>query len=254
MKKKKILLFVSAVIVLILAVAFVANYDLIMVIKDGLFETQETISQKKDEETLKQEQALKDAGVSNVRPLTEEETKELTEGNLSEEEVVKIITGQATMEDVKENKNNTGQKNEEKPQDKNNPAKDEQPENNKPSQPDNKKAEEFNNKIAELVGKIYIIEARFTSEIGALEKWAVDEYNHTKKAEKAQKKKELAAYGLPKLTALEQSCDSEVNAVLAELQKVLKEAGQSTELVNQIKDAYMNKKKLTKSYYLSEYM
>ena len=106
----------------------------------------------------------------------------------------------------------------------------------------------------ELIGKIYIIEARFTSEINALEDWAVSEYNKTPKPEKAAKKKELAATGFPKLTALEKSCDAEVNAVLEELSEVLKNAGQSTELVNQIKSAYTNKKKLTKSYYISEYM
>ena len=53
---------------------------------------------------------------------------------------------------------------------------------------------------------------------------------------------------------MEKSCDNEVDAVLSELRNVLKEAEQSDDLVNQIKEAYLNKKKLTKSYYISEYM
>lgn len=257
-KRKKVFLCIGASILLLVVAAVLLNLDTILMFKDGIFETQESINQKKEAEEIRQEEALKEAGVSNVRPLTEEETNELNNGNLSEEDAVKIITGQATLEEIKKGQNSEENKpsredpkNEE--QEKDDSFYEKQPGETKPSF-DDEKATELNNKIAELIGKIYIIEARFTSEINALEDWAVSEYNKTPKPEKAAKKKELAATGFPKLTALEKSCDAEVNAVLSELSEVLKSAGQSTEIVNQIKSAYTNKKKLTKSYYISEYM
>ena len=41
---------------------------------------------------------------------------------------------------------------------------------------------------------------------------------------------------------------------IPELEKILKDAGQSTDLVTQIDNAYHEKKQLTKSYYINEYM
>ena len=74
-KKKKVALGVIFSILFIIIIAIVANFDFILMLKDGLFETQDNISIKKEEVKNKQQEALEDAGVSNVRPLTEEETK-----------------------------------------------------------------------------------------------------------------------------------------------------------------------------------
>ncbi len=237
-KKRIIILCVVAAFLIAIATAVIYNYDLIIAVKDGLFETKENLDIKKEESAKKEQEALKEAGVENVRPLTEEEKKEFTEGNITEEEVINIITGKTTVEEVKQNKNNgTGQT--KKPE----------------TSANENKGNETNEKIAELVGKIYVIEARFTSELSALESWALSQFEHLPTVEeKRAKKKELMSYGFPKLSALEKECDTEVANVLSELEKVLKNAGQSTDLVTQIDNAYHEKKQLTKSYYINEYM
>lgn len=237
-KKKIIILSIVALFLVLITFAVVYNYDLIIAVKDGIFETKENLDIKKEENAKKEQEALKEAGVENVRPLTEEEKKEFTEGNITEEEVINIITGKTTVEEVKQNKNDSkGQASNPKP-----PAKD----NN-----ENK----TNEKIAELVGQIYVIEAKFTSELTALERWALSQFEHLPTVEeKRAKKKELMAYGFPKLSALEKECDTQVSKVLKELESVLKSAGQSTELCRQIEDAYYEKKQITKSYYINEYM
>lgn len=237
-KKKIIILSIVALFLVLITFAVVYNYDLIIAVKDGIFETKENLDIKKEENAKKEQEALKEAGVENVRPLTEEEKKEFTEGNITEEEVINIITGKTTVEEVKQNKNDSkGQVSNPKP-----PAKD-------------NKENETNEKIAELVGQIYVIEAKFTSELTALERWALSQFEHLPTVEeKKAKKKELMAYGFPKLSALEKECDTQVSKVLKELESVLKSAGQSTELCRQIEDAYYEKKQITKSYYINEYM
>ncbi len=237
-KKKIIILCVIAFFIIAIATTVIYNYDLIIAVKDGIFETKENLDIKKEENAKKEQEALKEAGVENVRPLTEEEKKEFTEGNISEEEVINIITGKTTVEEIKQNKN------------------DDEGQTKNPEPPHKEdKGNDANEKIAELVGKIYVIEAKFTSELTALEKWALSQFEHLPtSAEKKAKKKELMAYGFPKLSALEKECDTEVSNVLKELESVLKEAGQSTDLVKQIEDAYYEKKQLTKSYYINEYM
>jgi hypothetical protein len=237
-KKKIIILSIVALFFVLITFAVVYNYDLIIAVKDGIFETKENLDIKKEENAKKEQEALKEAGVENVRPLTEEEKKEFTEGNITEEEVINIITGKTTVEEVKQNKNDSK----------------EQVSNPKPPAKDNKE-NETNEKIAELVGQIYVIEAKFTSELTALERWALSQFEHLPTVEeKKAKKKELMAYGFPKLSALEKECDTQVSKVLKELESVLKSAGQSTELCRQIEDAYYEKKQITKSYYINEYM
>lgn len=247
-KKKRTALIILALVLVILIAVMWINYDLLMVVKDGLLETTETIDMKKEEVSNKEKEVLKDAGVSNIRPLTEDEKNEFNKGNITEDDAVKIITGQTTMEEIKEEK--PSQNEEVNPSQSGNTT---APSENQPangSEADNL----LNDKIAELIGKIYVLEAKFTSELGALEKWAVDEYNATPKSEKAAKKKELASYGWPKLVALEKECDTNVKIVLDELRTILKDAGQNTDLADQINSAYKDKKQLAKSRYISEYM
>ena len=237
-KKKKITLSVLSVILILITVFVWANFDLILMVKDGITQSSDDLNKKMEDVDKKQKDALENAGNVNVRPLNEEEKEEFSKGNLTEEEVIKIITGKTTIEEVKNNdEKDSGSNGIDSPKE--------------PVPPQNDKTSE---KIAELVGRIYVLEAKFKTELGALEKWAIDEYESVKKEEKPAKKKELAAIGFPKLAALEKECDMGVNSILEELTKVLKDAGQNTDLVKQIKEAYVEKKQLTKSYYISEYM
>ncbi|MBR4893432.1 MAG: hypothetical protein IKZ35_05590 [Clostridia bacterium] len=247
-KKKKITLSVLSVILILITVFVWANFDLILMVKDGLTQSLDDLNKKMEDVDKKQKDALENAGNVNVRPLNEEEKEEFSKGNLTEEEVIKIITGKTTIEEVKtKNENTEGQK----PQDKQEVPGDKTTDSslNQPS-----KEDALSERISELVGKVYVLEAKFKTELGALEQWAINEYVSVKREDRPAKKKELIAIGFPKLAALEKECDMGVNSILEELTKVLKDAGQNTDLVKQIKESYVEKKQLTKSYYISEYM
>ena len=236
-KKKKIFLWILiAFVVASLALAWCFK-DTIKVVISGVTETPEQLQEKKENLDNKQKEALEQAGINNIRPLDETEKEELDKGNITKEEAIEIITGKATLDDIKQNKENeqTGQ----------------------PKQPANESTpvdNSVNEKVAQLIGEIYVLEANFTSQLAGLEAWAINEYESVSKAEKPAKKKELAAIGFPKLAALEKECDGKVNAILSELAEVLKSSGQSVALVDQIRNAYEEKKIVTKSHYISEYM
>ena len=238
-KKKKIWLVILIVLLVVLLTVSWFCKDLIKVVFTGITETPEQIEQKKEELDIKQKEALEKAGVGNIRPLDENEKEELNKGNITKEEAIEIITGKTTIDEIKKNKE-TGNSSDK-------PAK-------KPAETQKPQDNTVNDKVAKLVGEIYVLEANFTSELNALEAWALGQFVNLPMEQKAAKKKELAAIGFPKLAALESECDGKVNSVLKELEKVLKDAGQSTELVKQIREAYEEKKIVTKSHYISEYM
>lgn len=246
-KKKKIILCIVVVLILTLLAGAWLCRDLIKVVFSGITETPEQLQQKKEELDNKQKEALESAGVENIRPLDEKEKEALDKGDITKDEAIEIITGKTTMDEIKQNKESgtTSDKPSDKPADK--PS-------DKPEEQQKPQENPVNEEVARIIGEIYVLEANFTSQLRALEVWAINEYESVTKEQKPAKKKELAAIGFPKLAALEKDCDSKVNALLSEMTTVLKNAGQSTELVKQIRDAYEEKKIVTKSHYISEYM
>ena len=357
-KRRKIVLGILIAIIILVGVFIWANMDTIIMIKDGVTETTETIAIKKEEVKNKEKETLEKAGITNVRPLTEEEMKEFNSGNITEKEAIDLILGKTTIDQVKENKKdetivgeepgknedvkktdgsssnkdqssdsdasdknavgdstltsddkNNGSDKPKQPTTQNDSGKPKQPTtqsdsgkpkqpttqsdsgkpkqptvqngsdkpkqpttqngSDKPKQPNNSdKSDETNKedepkepqmsssdvKIAELIGKIYVLEAKFTGELKSLEQWAIDEYMSVHPSKYKEKKKELISVGYPKLAALEKECDVKVEEILSELAKELNAAGQGTELVEQIRNSYADKKQLSKSHYISEYL
>ena len=235
-KKKKIFLWI--LIVFVIASLSLAWYfkDTIKVVIGGITETPEQLQERKENLDNKQKEALEKAGLDNIRPLDETEKEELDKGNITKDEAIEIITGKTTLDDIKQNKENVQSG---------------KPEQQAPaSKPVDNSA---NERVAQLVGEIYVLEANFTSQLNSLEAWALSQFEPVPMEQKAAKKKELAAIGFPKLAALERECDTKVEAILSELNEVLKASGQGTELVDQIRNAYEEKKIVTKSHYISEY-
>lgn len=235
-KKKKIFLWI--LIVFVIASLSLAWYfkDTIKVVIGGITETPEQLQERKENLDNKQKEALEKAGLDNIRPLDETEKEELDKGNITKDEAIEIITGKTTLDDIKQNKENV--------------------QSGKPEQqaPASKPVDNsVNERVAQLVGEIYVLEANFTSQLNSLEAWALSQFEPVPMEQKLAKKKELAAIGFPKLAALERECDTKVEAILSELNEVLKASGQSTELVDQIRNAYEEKKIVTKSHYISEY-
>lgn len=244
MKKRYVFLIILALIVVAVGIFAYVNRGIISAVVHGLTVTEEQRLQQKQETDKKTEEAVKQLGVEEIRPLTEAEAEKLSKGELTEEEAIDIIIGknnETTDTPVKDN-TPSGQK---KPS-----------ETKKPEKTDNsQKIAEANNRIAKLVGKMYVLKSQFTGELKSVEKWVKAEYKKLTAEEKKSisVKTKIGNEAVSKATALEKSCDAQVESILSEISTLLKGSGQSTDLVKQIRKAYEEEKQLTKSYYVSKY-
>lgn len=197
-----------------------------------------------DEKAL---EAIKDYGIETVRPLSDEEADRLNAGELTEEEAVDLILGRGEETESTETEE-TG-------------ASAENTENTAPStSPTPAESEEISAKkeeIAQLIAQMYVLKAKFTDELAAIEKWVEDQYwIYTKEYGEGNVpysvKAKIGKLAYSKALALETECDNKVNDILSRLTTLLQETGQSTNIVSEIKAAYDNEKMLAKSYYMDQ--
>ena len=170
-----------------------------------------------------------------VRDLTEEEAKALSEGNLSEEEVIGILTGK-TPEPVKT------------------PVPNKKPSTvQTPTPTQNPTSEEI---ISQLIAKLYIQKSTYLNKLDAIEAQVraefiatEDEWSSRKEAKQVYLKKYL-----PVVANWEKTCDSVVYGILDEIRAELKKVGRDESVVDTMKSSYLEEKKLKKTYFINRYM
>lgn len=106
-------------------------------------------------------------------------------------------------------------------------------------------------KAAQSIAKMYVLKSTFESELDKLYGQALAYYDTMTPEQKKNAKSEVMKKFYSTAVSLEESCDAQVDAVLKELESVLKAEGESTELVTKIKTAYSEEKSLKKAYYLN---
>ncbi len=179
-------------------------------------------------------QAIKDFGIETVRPLTEEETEQLNSGEITEEEAVDLILGKTDTETsdgggtTTESSTVTTDANSEK-----------------------------NDEIAKLIGEVYVLKAKFTSDLESIEDWVNEKYReYTKEYGEGNipysVKAKVGKKAYNDALALEAECDAKMEEILTKLTTLLEETGQSTAVVTEIRAAYENEKLLAKSYYMDQ--
>lgn len=243
MKKRYIFLIILALIAITIGVLAYINRDNITAVIHGLTISTEDLNQKREETDKKATEAVKEYGVESIRPLTEEETEQLSRGDLTEEEAINLILGK-TEDSTEKPSDVTG--NEENPSSQ---------ESNQPQQQSKEdKVKKANAEIAQLVGKMYVLKSQFTSELSGIKKWVIQEYKKLTPEEKKSDsvKMKIGRIAVADASALEKKCDAQVEEILSKITDLLVGSGQSTDLVKQIRKAYEEEKQLTKSYYISK--
>lgn len=247
MKKWKVVLLVILAIVLVALVTagvlLFRNWNTVSALYYSFTGQSEQVNINKADTDKRAEEAIKDYGIENIRPLDEEETQKLNSGELTEEEAINIVLGKTDESSetsaTTANENNGGDKVSEKP----NGLTDEQ-------------IKQKKDEIAELIGKMYVLKAKFTNELSAVESWVNSEYSRVRSANggtiSTAEKWKIGKTAYSKALALESDCDSQVSAILNRLTVLLEETGQSTKLVSEIKTAYENEKVSAKSFYMSK--
>lgn len=200
--------------------------------------------------------------VSGLNPLDEEQEKQLHNGQISDEEALKIIMGEAISNDNSEagpsSDNQTagqtdGKSSNEKTQDKNPASENRSSSGGQGSsaqqQPDTEKTEETP-QLKKLFARIYLLRSNFTGRLNSLINEAKDEVN-SPAAEGNVLGIANKYYNLG--TALESECDGKMEELLSQIKEEIIRSGGDTGVVEQIRSAYQNEKSLSKSALMDKY-
>lgn len=189
------------------AVFYAVKYD----------ENEQRELQKENDRIIKElSEKFAEQGLSE---LTDEAVKMIDDGTLTEDDAIKIITGEKTLEEIKEDK-----KNPEKT-----PQKDDNP------------------KIASLVGKMYVLRSTYMGKLNSLIGQAKAEMLAGKS------KTAVASKYIGIASGLEGQCDAQVESVLSQISEELKKTGGDLSLVSELRNAYRNEKSIKKAALLSQY-
>jgi len=175
-----------------------------------------------------------------VRDLTDEEAKALTSGELTEQEVIEIITGKAPQKEP-----------EAKPQD---PQKPQKPSETSKPKPENNSTSGDN--VSQLIAKLYVEKAIYLNKLDDIEAQARYDFTHWegKWPGTQNVKQALLNKYLPTVAGWEKECDDVVYGILDDIRLELQKEGKDDSIVDTIKKSYIQEKKLKKSYFINRYM
>lgn len=109
-------------------------------------------------------------------------------------------------------------------------------------------------RIDELVTEVYGLRDYYTAQLLALEAAAVSEYESLPPEERTPERKQDIAFAcIDAAYALEDECDSRMDAICQELSYLLLETGGSMSLITDIRYAYASEKESARSAFLEKY-
>jgi len=113
---------------------------------------------------------------------------------------------------------------------------------------------DYNVELARLVGQVYVLEATYSGSLENLVSSAIAEYKALPADQRTKANKwNIGVKYLSTAASMEASCDSQMATILSQIESVLLASGGDMKLLGQIKSAYANEKILKKEYYLSLY-
>lgn len=254
-KGTKITLSIIALIVVLVVVIAYKNWNSISAFIDSFKYSQEEVQGKLEESKEQLDEYLSGEGGLTVRDLTEDEAAALNEGKLTEDEVVELLVGSIettpTPEPTPTHSNETAGK-VEKPTSTPTPT----------PTPVSPEVAEAKKKLAEAVARLYVQKNKYLGKLDTVEAEVRADFiqickdnniKHTDPEYKTEKNKFLTRY-LSTVASWEKECDGIVYGIINEIRAALKEAGESSSVADKLEEAYLNEKKLKKTYFINRYM
>ena len=245
-KRRWILLFIILLIVILLGSFVVKHRNTLEALVDSFRYSQDEVIEKLNENKNDLQQYIDENENITVRDLTQEEAKQLNNGEITEEEAVGILTGKKPETQVPTDAPAS------KPKEPDAPA-------SKPKEPD--ASENIADvAISEAIAKLYIQKSKYLGKLDDIEAKVRQEYvnlvksNNLSVEEKKAAKQQFLNSNLSMVAAWENECDSIVNGILEEIKTALKSSNQDDSIVKKLKEAYLNEKRLKKSYFINRYM
>ena len=276
--KSKVILAVILTLVLIVGWFIYKQWNNIEAILLSADTNQEDTVRKLEKNKEELQNFLESEKNISVRDLTEEEAKALQEGNLTEEEVVELLTGggepgsfdeedsveQKTPPDEAEKEPSKATKNPEQ-------EKTSKPATGETANPTQKPAEKpvatqspkpqtsvstSDQKVEQLIAKLYVQKSTYLGKLGSIESQARSEYLSLRYGgtDKQTAQQQIVKKYLSQVSSWETTCDNTVNGILNEIRTELSKSGKDTSIVDTMKNAYLEEKKLKKAYFINRYM
>ncbi len=121
------------------------------------------------------------------------------------------------------------------------------------SQPPAEKKPTYEELLKAIIDKVYALRSEYVGALEALEDEGVAAYkNIPAEQRKGKYLVDFASTYISKAYKLEVECDKKMDGLVAELEALQKQYGQSDELVQQVIDTYASEKSLKKAWYMSE--
>lgn len=255
--RTKIVLCILLVVVIAIGIVVYKNWNSISAFIDSFKYTQEDVQEQLDQNKEYLDNYLTDEGGITVRDLTEEESAALSEGKLTEEEVIEMLIGTidptpTPTPTLTPEPADTGKTDVSKPTPTPTPT----------PPPVSPEVEAAKKKVAEAVAKLYIQKNKYLGKLDDIEAQVLADFIAIEKSDPTMKnktkynsvKKEFLTKNLPMVANWEKECDSVVYGIIDEIRAALKESGQSQEIADKLEEAYLSEKKLKKTYFINRYM
>ena len=237
---------------LVLALALLASWQWPN-IQAGLYYLQYSPQELEQRASQSQELLREDIDRSldlSVQPLSPEDRDRLLRGEMTEDEAVAAMTGGSAATPPTESNREQQPVTESWSLETADPAGSALPAEEAQLAPEQEDAAR-RERLSQLVARVYVLRDVFKGKLEAIKNQAAAEYTALP-AEKRTKtaKLKLAAACMEQAYALEGQCDSEMDAILEEMNTLLTALEEDTALVDEVKAAYAEEKAVTKAYYL----
>lgn len=225
-KRTRVFLIILAVIIAAIAALAVWQRNNISAVIMTLSKTEEEIASELDSTKKVLENELGDKYATVIGDFTAEEERMIIKGELSVEEAVGNLTQR-----YEEKKNTSAVSG------------------NKTVTGDN--SAEVDKLIGDKAIELYSLKAYYLGQLGQMEATVKKEYIALpKEKQNLIGKQEIVSKHMGTALSLLKQCDSQVDALLADLEKSLKSLNADTSIIKVIRDTYENEKALKKAYYL----
>ncbi len=250
-RKRNLIIIILVLIFGVVGWLFYSQWDNLKALQTAQKYTDEELAAMQEEN----QQVVKDIldklpEVSGIE-MTQDVREKIQNGELSEEEAISAIIGTG------------GSQGTETASDPESQAEDSMQDSDAVTQPStqdptgtavDQEMQKAKDRIAELVAKVYVLEASYTSQLGQMESSAISEYKNLPKEERTKAKQLSIAMGyLNQISAMESSCDSQMEEIVSELRELLKTTGGDETIPDDIMAAYKNEKEVQKAQYISKY-
>lgn len=204
-----------------------------------------------------------------VRDLTPEENEALANGEISQEDAIKIITGSTTLEDLKpvaipdeppadtSANPSSGDTSAVVPNQETQTPEQTAPTTTvtePPAVPQIDPSKDSGQVLSELIATLYVQKSVYISKLDTLESTLGAEFEKVPKSEKKDEKARIISEYMPVIAEWEKTCDAVVYGILDQIEAELKKTGDDLTIIDKIDEAYQNEKRLKKAYYVNNYM